>query len=169
VAREREAVLYLVLKLVHVAAVMMFLGNITTGVFWKRNADRTRDARVIANAMDGIIRADRLFTIPGVVLIVAAGIATAVRGHLPLLRTGWILWSLVLFTASGWAFMAKLAPIQRQLLAVAKSGASDADSSWWASYETLSRGWDLWGAIALLLPLAAMALMILKPALPGFP
>jgi uncharacterized membrane protein len=162
-------VLYLVLKLVHVAAVMMFLGNITTGVFWKRHADRTRDARLIANAMDGIIRADRLFTIPGVVLIVAAGIATAVRGHLPLLHTGWILWSLVLFTLSGWAFMAKLVPIQRQLLAVANAGTSGADPAWWTRYETWSRGWDLWGAIALILPLAAMTLMILKPALPALP
>jgi uncharacterized membrane protein len=162
-------VLYLVLKLVHVGAVVMFLGNITTGVFWKRHADRTRDARLIANAMDGIIRSDRLFTIPGVVLIVAAGIATAIRGHLPLLRTGWIFWALVLFTISGWAFMAKLAPIQRKLLAVASDGVSGADPKWWERYEALSRGWDVWGAIALILPLLAMVLMVLKPALPAVP
>jgi uncharacterized membrane protein len=162
-------VLYLVLKLVHVGAVVMFLGNITTGIFWKRNADRTRDARLIANAMDGIIRADRLFTIPGVVVIVAAGIATAVRGHLPLLRTGWILWSLVLFSVSGWAFMTKLAPIQRKLLVTAREGVTGTDPEWWSRYEALSRGWDLWGAISLILPFLAMALMILKPALPAVP
>jgi hypothetical protein len=103
------------------------------------------------------------------VLIVAAGIATAVRGHLPILRTGWILWSLIFFAISGWAFMAKLGPIQKKLSAAASEGASGADPKWWESCETLSRGWDLWGAIALILPLLAMALMILKPAVPAVP
>ena len=161
--------LYLVLKLVHVGAVVMFLGNITTGIFWKRHADRTRDARLIANTMEGIIGSDRLFTIPGVVLIVAAGIAAAIRGHYPLLRTGWILWALVLFALSGVAFMAQVAPLQRQLLAAAREGAAAGAPAWWERYEALSRRWDLWGAIALVLPLIAMALMILKPGLPGLP
>jgi uncharacterized membrane protein len=160
--------LYLVLKLAHVGAVIMFLGNITTGIFWKRNADRTRDARVIGNTMEGIIASDRLFTIPGVVLIVAAGIAAAIRGHYPLLRTGWIFWALVLFSLSGWAFMAQVAPLQRKLLAAAREGAAGS-AAWWERYETMSRRWDLWGAIALALPLVAMALMILKPGLPGIP
>ena len=30
-------------------------------------------------------------------------------------------------------------------------------------YEALARKWELWGAVALLLPLAAFTLMILKP------
>jgi uncharacterized membrane protein len=161
--------LYLVLKLVHVGAVMMFLGNITTGIFWKHHADRTREPRLIANTMEGIIGSDRLFTIPGVVLIVAAGIAAAIRGHYPLLRTGWILWALVLFSLSGWAFMARVAPLQRKLLAAARDGAGAGPPDWWERYEALSRRWDLWGAISLALPLIALALMILKPGLPGIP
>src|SRR5262245_7792692 len=159
--------LYLVLKLVHVGAVVMFLGNIGTGVFWKRNADRSRDPRIIANAMEGIIRSDRLFTIPGVVLIILAGVATAIRGHYPILRTGWIFWALVLFAISGWAFMAQVAPLQKKLLAAAREGVSGASADWWDRYEALSRRWDFWGAIALALPLLAMALMVLKPGVPG--
>ena len=92
--------MYLALKLVHIAAVMLFLGNITTGLFWKAHGDRSRDPRIIAHVLEGIIRSDRWFTIPGVVVILAAGVATAVVGGLPLLRTAWIRWSLVLF---GWA------------------------------------------------------------------
>ena len=155
--------LYLLLKLVHVVAVVMFVGNIATGVFWKRNADRTRDARIIANAMEGILRSDRLFTIPGVVLIILAGVATAMSGGYPILRTGWIFWSLVLFAVSGWAFMAQVGPLQRKLLAVAREGAP----GWWERYEELSRRWDFWGAIALVTPLLAVALMVLKPPIPG--
>ena len=77
--------MYLVIKLLHIVAVIAFLGNITTGLFWHIDAARTRDPRLLAHTMDGIIRSDRLFTMPGVIVIVATGIATAVIGGLPLL------------------------------------------------------------------------------------
>ena len=52
--------LYLVLKAIHVLAVVAFLGNITVGVFWKAFADRTGNAAVMAHTIDGIVRADRI-------------------------------------------------------------------------------------------------------------
>ena len=52
--------MYLWLKLIHVLAVVMFIGNIVTGVFWHKHAERTRDPRLIAHAMAGVIRSDRL-------------------------------------------------------------------------------------------------------------
>ena len=122
----------------------MFLGNITTGIFWKEHADRTKDPRIIAHAMAGIIAADRWFTIPGVLIIVLAGISTAIAGHLPLLRTGWIFWSLVLFTLSGVAFMGWLAPIQRRMLRLMEAGAASGQPDWNA-YRRLSGGWAFWG------------------------
>ena len=159
--------LYLALKTLHVLGVAMFLGNITTGIFWKRHADRTRDPRLIAHALEGIRGSDRWFTIPGVVVITAAGIATAIVGHLPLLRTGWILWSLVLFTISGIAFMTQVAPLQKRMASLMRDGAERGAPDWHA-YERMSRAWDLWGAVAVLAPLVALAFMILKPALRGF-
>lgn len=158
--------MYLLLKALHVLAVVMFLGNITTGVFWKAHADRTRDPRLIAHVLDGIIRSDRLFTNPGVILIVLAGVGTALVGRLPLLGTGWILWSIVLLSAAGAAFGARVAPLQRRMLEVARAG--ETGEMDWARYERLSRQWAFWGAVALATPLAALALMVLKPALPGF-
>jgi len=157
---------YAWLKLAHVLAVILFLGNITTGVFWKAHADATRDPRIIAHALVGIIRSDRLFTIPGVIGIVAAGIATALAGDLPLLRTGWILWSLVLFTISGLAFMLRVAPLQRRMAALA-GAAVEAGQMDWSAYRALSTSWGIWGGVALVAPLAAAALMVLKPSLPG--
>ena len=155
--------LYLVLKLIHVLAVVLFLGNITTGIFWKANADRSRDPAVIRNMLEGIIRADRLFTMPPVMVLLAAGIWAAIQGNFPILRTGWIFWSILLFTASGFAFMARVAPLQRQMLALVRSnGTLD-----WVAYRKLSRGWELWGAVALIAPAIAAALMVMKPALPG--
>lgn len=147
------------MKLVHVIAVIMFVGNITTGVFWKMHGDHTRDPRVIAAILDGIIRADRWFTMPGVILIVIGGTGAAGIGHIPMLRTPWIMWSIILFTVSGVAFMARLVPLQRRMLALARAS-GDFD---WAEYQRLSAQWNTWGGIALVAPLVATALMILKP------
>lgn len=156
--------MYLWLKLIHILAVVMFIGNIVTGVFWHRHAVATRDARLIAHTMDGVIRSDRLFTVPGVVLIIASGVFAAVQGGFPLLRTGWIAWTLVLFGISGAVFGMKLAPLQRQMrahaLAGAHSGAFD-----YVAYHRLSRQWDAWGLVATATPLTGLALMVLKPAL----
>lgn len=155
--------MYLVMKLLHIVAVIAFLGNIATGLFWHIHAARTRDQRLLAHTVDGIIRSDRLFTIPGVVVIVTTGIIAAVAGGLPLLRTGWILWTLVMFSLSGLIFMAFVAPLQRQLLATAQAGA--AGNFDYAGYMAVARRWEFWGAAALLTPAAGLVLMVLKPAL----
>ena len=150
--------MYLWLKLLHIAAVVMFLGNITTGLFWHRHAARTRDAKLLAHTMDGIIRSDRLFTVPGVLAIILAGVATAMVGKLSLLRTPWILWSLVLFSIAGVVFVARVGPLQQRMLQLARS-----ESFSWEAYERLTRSWELWGAVALLTPITALVLMVLKP------
>ena len=156
--------MYLPLKVLHIAAVVAFLGNITTGLFWHAVAMRHRDPKLLAFTMGGIIRSDRWFTISGVVLIIATGVGLAMLARLPILGTGWILWTLVLFSISGALFMVKVVPLQRQLLALAedgaRSGAFDA-----AGYAALARRWELWGAGALITPLIGLVLMVLKPAL----
>jgi len=156
--------MYLLLKLVHIAAVVMFIGNITTGLFWHRHGLRTRDPRLLAHTMDGIIRSDRLFTIPAVIVIVITGVMAAIQGHLPLLRTGWIAWTLLLFTVSGLVFAFSVVPLQRQLRDVARAGAASGTFDY-AQYHARALRWEYWGAVALLTPLAAMVLMVLKPGL----
>src|SRR5579862_9894649 len=101
--------MYLALKTVHILAVVAFLGNISVGLFWKRFADRTGDAAIVAHTLRGIIAADRLITIPSIVVIVLAGVALAIAAGIPILGTGWVLWAIVLFGISGIAF----APVSR--------------------------------------------------------
>ena len=155
--------MYFAMKTLHLLAVTIFLGNIITGLFWKAHADRSADPRIIAHTLDGIIRSDRLFTIPGVVLIILFGVGTAMIGKLPILGTGWIWQSIVLFSISGLAFMAQVAPLQRRLrqLALNAAGGGAWDS---AAYRRLSRRWEAWGLLAVVTPLAAVVLMIVKPA-----
>jgi uncharacterized membrane protein len=154
-------VTYLIYKLIHLIAVMLFLGNIITGLFWKAHADRTRDLRFIAHTMRGIIRSDRWFTIPGVVVITIAGMFAAVRGHYPIFRTGWILWSLILFSISGIAFAWRVAPLQKQILGLVDK-ADDSAAFDWKLYRAKSLQWELWGLLAMLTPLIAVVLMVLK-------
>ena len=155
--------MYLVLKLLHVAAVILFLGNITTGLFWKAHGDRSGDARIMAHTLDGIIRSDRLFTIPGVLAITAAGIAAVLEGDLPILGTGWIWQSIVLFSLSGVAFVWRIAPLQVRLRALAREGVERGGLDE-AQYRRVSRVWELWGLVGVLAPVGALALMVLKPA-----
>ena len=155
--------MYLILKSVHVLAVALFLGNIITGVFWRFHAHRSRDPKYIGLTFEGISRSDRFFTIPGVLLLIVTGVWAAMEGGLPLLRTGWILWSLVLFALSGLIFSVWLGPLQRQIAALARASAPFD----WARYEALVRRWDFWGVVATLTPLGALVLMVLKPQLPA--
>jgi uncharacterized membrane protein len=154
--------MYLWFKLFHVAAVVMFLGNIVTGLFWHGHATRTKDPRLLAHTMEGIIRSDRIFTIPGVIVITAMGFLAALHRGYPILRTGWIAATIVLFSLSGWAFGARVAPLQRALRDLARDGAA-AGSFEYDRYHALARRWEFWGAVALGLPVAGFVLMVLKP------
>jgi uncharacterized membrane protein len=154
--------MYLWLKLLHVVAVILFLGNIVTGFFWHSHAASTRDPKLLAHTVAGIIRSDRLFTTPGVMLILIAGMAAAIKGGLPLLGTGWILWTLVLFAVSGAAFGMRVAPLQRQLLAVARAGAGSGSFDYTA-YAALAHRWKWWGTLAVATPAIGVVLMVIKP------
>ena len=152
---------YFYLKLIHLIAVMLFLGNIITGLFWMHIAVKTKDLKIITFAMKGIIKADRYFTIPGVIIITAGGIMAAIYGHFPILRTGWIFWSIILFSISGLAFAFKVAPLQKKIynLTLNKENSTDFD---WVKFDKAYLAWDIWGLIAVILPLAAFAMMTLK-------
>lgn len=161
---------YLVWKFVHIASVILFVGNITTGVFWGSHANRSRDFRVIAATFDGIMRSDRLFTMPGVIGIVLSGVVAAIIGGLPILGTGWILWGIVLFSIAGIVFGTRVAPRQREIAALARTTTEsiEASEAGWKSYDELYRSWALWGWVALLAPVAAVIIMVVKPQLPAF-
>jgi len=152
--------MYLILKLVHVAGVVLFLGNITVGIFWKSFADRTRNPVLMASTMDGIVKADQIFTVPGALILLGGGLGTALVGGIPILSTGWLLWGLIAFILSGLAFI-PLGLTQRKLAAEAHAGDL-------REYDRLSGRWNFWGLIALGFPILAFVLMILKPVLPAF-
>ena len=152
---------YTYFKLLHLLAVILFLGNIITGLFWMHFAVKTKDLKIINHTMKVIILADRYFTIPGVIIITAGGFLAAIYGHFPILRTGWIFWSIVLFSISGIIFGFKVAPLQKKIydITLNKQPSFNFD---WAYFSKAYFEWDIWGLIAVLTPLAAFVMMTLK-------
>lgn len=153
--------LYIILKSLHILAVVLFLGNIVTGLFWKHHADRTGDPKLMAHALDGIIRSDRWFTLPGVFAIIATGVALAmVAGH-RILGTDWIWMSIVLFSISGAIFGIWVAPLQKRMRAMAAASIVGGSLDM-AAYRRLSLTWEIAGVIAILAPVGALVLMVAK-------
>lgn len=152
---------YSYFKLIHLVAVVIFLGNIITGLFWMYVAVKTKDLKIINFTIKGIIKADRYFTIPGVILITAGGFLAAIYGQLPILKTGWIFWSIIMFSISGLAFAFKVAPLQKRIynLTLDEETSTDFD---WVNFHKAYLQWDIWGFISLLTPVLAFVMMILK-------
>ena len=150
--------IYLIWKLLHIIAAILFLGNITVAPFWKSAADRTKDRIKIADTMKNIIRADRFFTMPAVTFLIIFGFGAQMTAGYEM-ETPWIMWGLLMVIISAAAFMAKVVPLQKKMYALA----SDEAKFKWDEYEKLSKQWNLWGSIATLAPYIAVVLMVLKP------
>lgn len=147
---------YLLLKFIHIAAAVLFLGNITLGVFWVHHARRYRSPARLAETMDGVIRSDRLFTTPFVFVLIGAGSWLALKAQLPFLGTPWLLTGIVLFGLSG-AFFGLLAPLQRKIRDYAAQ-----PQAGWAECLQLLRRWNWIGGASLACAWAALAAMVLK-------
>jgi len=151
---------YTVFKLIHISAVILFLGNIITGLFWMKQADKTNNLSIVSFTMKGIISSDRWFTIPGVIIITGAGISAALQNHIPIIRTGWIFWPIILFTFSGIVFSIRLVPLQKKIYELTCNTVQENFN--WQLYRKNLLKWERWGLIALIFPLIALILMVLK-------
>ena len=152
---------YIYFKLIHIIAVMIFLGNIITGLFWIHMAVKTKDLKILTFTTKSIRIADRYFTIPGVIVITTFGLLAAIFGHFPILRTGWIFWSIIMFSISGLAFTIKVAPLQKKIFDLTLNMESSKDFDW-KYLNKVYFEWVIWGFTALVTPLAAFVMMTLK-------
>jgi uncharacterized membrane protein len=152
---------YFILKSIHLLAVVAFLGNIVTGLFWMRFARKTRDIKIVHHTAAGIIASDKLFTIPGVIIITAGGIIAALYAGIPLLRTGWIFWPIILFSLSGLFFAFKVAPLQTQMKRYLKTSIIHNNYEE-KKFAAILKQWEFWGFMAVLTPVISFFMMVLK-------
>jgi uncharacterized membrane protein len=72
----------------------------------------------------------------------------------------WLAWGMALFVASGVIWIAALIPLQAKLARLARGFAAGGQIP--QQYWRLSRYWNFWGVLAILLPLAVVYLMVFK-------
>jgi len=153
-------------RLFHVLAVVLFLGNLTTSLFWAAQASRTRNPAVVAHTFRSIRRSDLWFTLPGAFGIIVGGISAALRMELSIFGTGWVVWAIGLLGIGLVVLATVRVGLQRDLQELVGSGAGDEVP--WKEYDLLYRYWRTWTWIAIAGPLGSVLLMTYRPPLPGF-
>jgi uncharacterized membrane protein len=153
---------YLLWKSLHILGIVLLLGNIVVTAWWKTMADRTRDPKVIAFAQRQVTLTDYVFTAPGALLAIATGDYLAYAFLADSWSTSWIVWGRLLFIAAGVIWVTVLIPIQVRQARLARgfAAAGAIPDEYWR----LARHWQLFGALAVALPLANLYWMVFKPA-----
>ena len=151
------------LLFLHVVGAIIFMGNIVVSAMWMAHATKTRNTHVLHFATRSIARADWLFTLPGIVLLLGPGLFMLGRfGGFP--GKAWVELALTFFILSVVIWVSVLIRLQKRMIdmtTVAATSNSELDDSF---YRVVKR-WSMWGGIATLLPFASLVLMVFKPGL----
>ena len=142
---------YLLLKSIHIFGVILLMGNIIVTAWWKFNADKTKDPRVIKFAQRQVTLTDFVFTAPGAFLAVVAGDSMSYVFMSNTWDIEWLTWGRCLFIASGVIWITILIPTQIKQARMVRnfSDAKSIPEEYWK----LSKRWNVFGAIAVTLPL----------------
>jgi uncharacterized membrane protein len=152
---------YLFLKSIHIFGIILLMGNIIVTAWWKFMADRTKNPNVITFAQRQVILTDLVFTAPGALLAVIAGDWMAYGFLNNSWNIQWITWGRSLFILSGIIWIVILIPTQIQQLRMARHFKSNELVP--NAYFKLSKRWNIFGMIAILLPLMNIYWMVYKP------
>lgn len=151
----------------HQLGVIVFFANLVAALFWRSRAEQTNDPRILAFAYRTLNLGDARLTPASVGLIVASGVGAALQVRLPILSTGWILWSIVLFSVSGLLFGLRVLPCQKALAVHAEAGVRDGGGFDLATHRRLAREWAFWAHLSLLAAAAVLPMMVFRPGIPG--
>jgi len=147
--------------LLHIVGVVLFLGNIVTAAFWKVRADLQGNPAVIHQTAKNVMLADWVFTLPGLLLIIASGGLMASEAGYVLSGTDWLTFSLVLFGVTGVIWLVVLLPMQRAMIRYSAAALTDGKIP--EAYRQASRRWNAFGVAATLIPVVILYLMVFKP------
>ena len=148
-------------RALHLIGAMMFFGSILGHITAGLVPGAQDDPRTVLVVREGIDAATTYLTLPGLILLVAAGIVMIVNGKLPVFKIRWLMLHAVfgLLIAVNGAFL--LYPIGQDMLGVAAqvvSGAASLDA-----LHALGGREAAFGAVNVVLCLAAILLAVFKP------
>jgi uncharacterized membrane protein len=145
-------------KVVHVLAVVVLLGNLLMAPFWRKRLAAVGGAQARAAANRSVRVADLMFTLPGWVLVLATGIMLIIpRG----MRGGWLHLSLLLFL--GWLVLWHVLVLRarKAMIAQAEEAASGGQAS--AELAQYERQWQQWSYVSAGIVGLILILMLTKP------
>jgi uncharacterized membrane protein len=150
---------YLWLKTIHLLGVILFLGNIIITGWWKNMADLTRNPKVIAFAQRQVTVTDWIFTAGGAAILLGAGMVNVALHGLSY-ASKWLSWGMSLFVLSGiiWAFILIPTQIKQAKMASVFAETGVITDYYWK----LCRRWNIWGGLAVVIPLIAVYFMTFK-------
>ncbi len=152
---------YLALKLVHIIASIVFVGNIIVTALWKLMADRTKHPSVVAFGQRQVNVTDFVFTSIGGGVMLVTGLMMSTTFAEEFWKIPWLAWGLGLFLGSTLLWMLVLIPIQVKQAQLARGFVKGGEIP--AQYWRLERLWLGSGVIAISLPLISMYFMVFKP------
>ena len=152
---------YLVLKSAHIFGVILLLGNLIVTAWWKLMANRTKNPSIIAFAQRQVTLTDFVFTAPGALLAILAGDSMAYNFIGDSWSIEWLTWGRCLFITSGIIWISILIPTQIKQARLARNFANSKSIP--DEYWKLSTRWNIFGTIAVVLPLINIYWMVFKP------
>ena len=151
-----------ILVTIHIISAVLFVGNMITATFWKMRADRSGNLDTIVITTQGLLKADYMFTLPGIVGLLATGIAMVGITNWARFEEPWLSISLIMLIITGLIWTALLLPLQKRMVRLAQLGAASGIPD--PGYAQASKRWAMFGGIATLLPIVILFLMVLKPS-----
>ena len=150
---------YLWLKTIHLLGVVLFLGNIIITGWWKFMADKTKNPQVIAFAQRQVTLTDFVFTAGGATILFGAGMANVGIHHMDF-SAKWLSQGMWMFVSSGIIWVLVLIPTQIKQAKLAQEFAKS--NAIPEIYWKLCTRWNVFGAIAVVLPLINLYWMTFK-------
>jgi uncharacterized membrane protein len=151
-------------KALHIAGVLLLLGNVMVSAVWMVSAERSRSAAVLRFSAQVVNWLDVFFTAPGAILVLGNGLPLASQWG-GVTHTPWIQSGLALFLVSGAIWVGVLIPDQHRMIRLSEA-ANPEEPLPPAFFRCLHR-WYFWGTIAILLLLVALGPMVGKIAFWG--
>ena len=148
------------LKVVHILAVVVLLGNLLMAPFWRKRLVALGGVQARAVANRSVRVADLIFTLPGWVVVLATGIMLIIyRG----MQGGWLHLSLLLFL--GWLIFWHMLVLRARKAMIAQ--AEEVASGGQAPPELAQheRQWQQWSYLAAGIAVLILILMIIQPPL----
>lgn len=137
-----------ILKFVYSIAVLLFVGNIVSGLFWKLIADKTNDTKIIAHTFKGIFYSDRLITAPTLLIIIILNFIVNSDKYLFFLPVCISVILTAFFVQGLLLFIFIVHPIRQKLYLLAADGHQTGEFDI-IQYKKLSKKWIVFGSLEL--------------------